>query len=112
MLKDFDLEGYLERQQGLTLKGRDFTQKTAESPSRMVGEYARKNVVGFPYSEKAGVTLSIESRGPEGGFFDLCEYEEDVILPLDQVEPITIMKTDKNRKLRPYSYTADALVFR
>lgn len=112
MLKDFDLEGHLERQQGLTLKGRDFIQKTVESPSRMVGEHARKNIIGFPYSEKAGVTLSIESRGPEGGFFDLCEYEDDVILPLDQVEPITIMKTDKNRKLRPYSYTADALVFR
>lgn len=112
MLKDFDPEEYLSRQAALTAKGIDFIQKTYTAPSRMVGERARRNVVSYPYSEKAGTTLSAESRGPESGFLVLCEYEDDVLLALDQVQPLTLMKTDKNGKLRPFTYTADVLVLR
>lgn len=112
MLKNFDIDAYLLGQNSLPDKGYDFITKTADSPSRMVGVRARQNVISFPFSEKAGLTLSAESRGPEAGFLRLCEYQEDVILALDQVEPITIMATNKNGKIRPKSYTADALVFR
>lgn len=112
MLSDFDIQAYLDRQESLSDKGRDFILKTYQSPSRMVGEHARKNVVSFPFSEKAGLTLSTESRGPEGGLFALSEYEDEVMLHLDQVEPITVMKTDKNGKIRPSTYTGDALIFR
>src|SRR3990167_4574056 len=112
MLTKNDLFYYLARQSGLTEKGRDFVLKTFESPSRMVGRYARKNVVTFPFSERADMTLSAESRGPEAGFLTLTEYEEDVLLPLDQPEPVTLRSENKNGKITTSSYTVDFLILR
>lgn len=112
MLSDFDIHACLDRQSALTERGRDLILKTCQAPSRMVGTHARKNIISFPYSEKVGVTLSTESRTAEGGFFKLCEYDPDVILFLDQVEPVTIQTTDRNGKRCTTSYTADFLVFR
>lgn len=111
MFDEEQLNGYLAGCKNLSLTAARYINDSWQNPSRMVGTHARENVVSFVPSRKLmGRTYSTESRSPERAFLTLCEFNDDVLVALDQPDPVQINKTIKNGSKRWSSYTPDALI--
>lgn len=111
MFDDEQLNGYLAKYDNFSETAERYVRDSWEKPSRMVGAQAKENVVSFVPSRKLrGRTYSTESRSPERAFLTLCEFDDDVLVALDQPDPVQIYKTIKNGSKRWSSYTPDALI--
>lgn len=111
MFDDEQWNDYLARCDCLSLTANRYVRDSWEKPSRMVGTHAKENVVSFVPSRKLrGKTYSTESRSAERSFLTLCEFNDDVLVALDQPDPVQIYKTIKNSRKRWSSYTPDALI--
>jgi transposase InsO family protein len=111
MFDDEQLDGYLARYDNLPETADRYVRASWEKPSRMVGTHAKDNLVSFVPSRKLrGGTYSTESRSPERAFLTLCEFNDEVLVALDQPDPVQIHKTIKNGSKRWSSYTPDALI--
>ena len=79
-------------------------------PSRLAGEFADGNVAGNYSSPSQGFSVQSECHGAELAFILRWEYDEEIVLYVDQPPPIQITTSDKNgRRIRTW-YTPDFLV--
>ncbi len=81
-----------------------------QEASRMVGTHAGTNACSFVPSSDMSHTVSVESRGPEGAFKSLCQYDERIPEIWDQPPAIKIRRHDKNGKKRSEWYSPDFLI--
>lgn len=111
MFSENEIYEYIYTKHTLSATAADYVLQSWRNPSRMVGTHAKNNVVSFvPIKKLKGSTYSTESRLPERGFLTLCEFDDDVLCPLDQPDPIQIQRTRKNGTKYWSGYTPDAVI--
>ncbi|HEY8942486.1 MAG TPA: transposase family protein, partial [Cellvibrio sp.] len=111
MRSENEIHEYLYVNNKLLTTASDYVLQCWINPSRMVGTHAENNVISFVPSKKLnGSTYSTESRSPERAFLTLCEFDDDVICPLDQPDPVQIQRTRKRGAKYWGDYTPDAVI--
>ncbi len=111
MLSITELEEYFAVHK-LPEAAREYVRFTRESPSRLVGEQARSNVCTWFMSRKTNQSIQTESRTGEYALALELEYAADVLEFWDQPPPLSVIRTYKNGRKMPGSYTPDLLAMR
>jgi len=101
------------RRVGLVGYAREYVLECINNgPSRKVGQFAKNNVVGNYSSVSQGCSIQFESHGAELPFLLRWDYDDEIVGFLDQPPSVEILKTNKNGRKIPVTYTPDFLVFR
>ncbi len=109
MLSDDEIETYFSKHK-LTQPAREYINLARQSPSRVVGRHARRNVTTAYVSKKLGLSIQTESRTAEKIYVLELEYSRSVLEYWDQPPPVTISRTFKNDSQRSGSYTPDFVI--